>query len=189
MADTGKRTKSRTDELGEYVSKSGRKENGDWWNRFTGSTVKIPYPTMRLEEIRDLVIPAEPSAHLYLWTTNRFIENAYNIARHWGFVPSQLLTWCKPPMGLGFGGAFASTTEFVIFCRRGKIKPTRRQDSTWWNWSRPYENGHIAHSAKPEAFQDMVMETSPGPYLELFARRQRLGWHSWGNESLKHIQL
>jgi N6-adenosine-specific RNA methylase IME4 len=25
---------------------------------------------------------------------------------------------------------------------------------------------------------------SPGPYVELFARRDRLGWDTWGNESL-----
>ena len=38
------------------------------------------------------------------------------------------------------------------------------------------------HSAKPEAFYDMVESMSPGPYLDVFARRQRLGWDTWGNE-------
>jgi N6-adenosine-specific RNA methylase IME4 len=32
------------------------------------------------------------------------------------------------------------------------------------------------HSAKPEAFIDMVEQVSPGPYVELFSRRQRFGW-------------
>jgi N6-adenosine-specific RNA methylase IME4 len=30
---------------------------------------------------------------------------------------------------------------------------------------------------------------SPGPYLELFAREKRLGWHSWGNEVNSDVQL
>jgi N6-adenosine-specific RNA methylase IME4 len=30
----------------------------------------------------------------------------------------------------------------------------------------------------------MVEEVSPGPYLEMFARDNRLGWDSWGNECL-----
>jgi N6-adenosine-specific RNA methylase IME4 len=64
-----------------------------------------------------------------------------------------------------------------------------REDSTWWKWSRVYENGHIAHSAKPEAFLDMVERVSPAPRLELFARTQRLGWDSWGDEALNHITL
>jgi N6-adenosine-specific RNA methylase IME4 len=45
------------------------------------------------------------------------------------------------------------------------------------------------HSAKPEAFYDLVESVSPGPYLELFARRQRLGWDTWGNEALEHVDL
>ena len=36
---------------------------------------------------------------------------------------------------------------------------------------------------------DMVETTSPGPYLELFARRNRLGWDTWGNEALEMVQL
>jgi N6-adenosine-specific RNA methylase IME4 len=41
-----------------------------------------------------------------------------------------------------------------------------------------------ALSAKPEAFLDIVEQVSPGPYLEMFARRARFGWDYWGNESL-----
>ena len=45
------------------------------------------------------------------------------------------------------------------------------------------------HSAKPDAFYDLVESVSPGPYLELFARRQRLGWDTWGEEALEHISI
>ena len=93
------------------------------------------------------------------------------------------------PMGIGFGGAFTTTTEFVLFCRRGSLAHNQRQDSSWWRWSRPYENGHIAHSAKPETFLDLVEQVSPGPYLELFARRNRLGWDTWGDECFEHVEL
>ncbi len=126
---------------------------------------------------------AESDAHLYLWTTNARLQEAYEIVRAWHFRPSQLLVWCKPPRGLGMGGAFTNTTEFVIFARRGSLLPVARVDSTWWMWSRG------SHSAKPEAFLDLVEQVSPGPYLELFARRQRLGWDSWGNEALCHVHL
>jgi N6-adenosine-specific RNA methylase IME4 len=36
---------------------------------------------------------------------------------------------------------------------------------------------------------DMVERAVPGPYLELFARRQRLGWDTWGNEALEHVEV
>jgi hypothetical protein len=36
---------------------------------------------------------------------------------------------------------------------------------------------------------DLVEQTSPWPYLELFARRQRLGWDTWGDEALEHVEM
>lgn len=191
MPETGRRTSRSTTHSGEYVAKGGRVVNADWWNRKTGKTVKIPYPTMTVDEIAAMPVSgvADKHAHLYLWTVNRHMEDAYAIARAWGFKPSTVLVWCKTPMGIGFGGTFCNSAEFCLFCRRGTLKATRRIDSTWWHWSRPYVNGHIAHSAKPEAFQGMVEAVSPGPRLELFARRARPGWTVWGNEVEANVSV
>jgi hypothetical protein len=32
------------------------------------------------------------------------------LVRDWGFKPSQILTWCKPPQGIGPGGAFSKAS-------------------------------------------------------------------------------
>lgn len=143
-----------------------------------GPSKPLPYPTMTLAEIEAMPVAgvADKDAHLYLWTINKYIEQSYAIARAWGFKPSCLLTWAKAPHGIGIGGTYVQTTEHVLFARRGRARALRRVDSTWWTWPRG------RHSAKPEAFQDMVESVSPGPYLELFARRPRLGWTVWGNE-------
>lgn len=192
MPESGKRSGGK---LGPHLHRDHtgkpRKAEGTWWGTMQGKSVKIPYQTMTLEAIAALPVGefAESDAHLYLWTTNRFLEDAYGTARAWGFRPAQLLTWCKPPQGVGMGGAFTSTTEFCLFARRGTLKSLSRLDSSWWEWSRVYENGHIAHSAKPDAFLDLVEQVSPGPYLELFARRARLGWDYWGDESLQTVEL
>ena len=53
-----------------------------------------------------------------------------------------------------------------------------RCDTRWWRWPRG------VHSAKPEAFLDVVESVSPSPRLEMFARRARFGWDYWGDESL-----
>jgi N6-adenosine-specific RNA methylase IME4 len=191
MPATGRTTRGETDTRGVYTAKGGRKVDGTWWGRHRGGSVVLPYEAMDVEAIEGLPVGdlAEKDAHLYLWTTNRFLEEAYGVARVWGFRPAQVLVWAKPPMGVGFGGAFTTTTEFVLFCRRGKLPHAARQDSSWWSWSRPYENGHIAHSAKPEAFIDLVEQVSPGPYVELFARRARFGWDYWGAESLGTAEM
>ena len=155
------------------------------WNMESRKSRDLPYPTMSLEKICGLPVEslAADNAHLYLWTINRYVEAAYEVARAWGFTPSTLLTWIKQPMGGGLGGAFGISTEFVLFCRRGSLPAKTRVTGTWFPWKRPYdERGKPKHSAKPEELQTMVEQVSPGPYLELFARRKRHGWSSWGNE-------
>ena len=38
------------------------------------------------------------------------------------------------------------------------------------------------HSEKPEEAARRIERLYPGPYLELFARRERPGWTCWGDE-------
>ena len=38
------------------------------------------------------------------------------------------------------------------------------------------------HSHKPEEMYPIIERVSPGPYLELFARRPQPNWDAWGNE-------
>lgn len=66
----------------------------------------LEYPTMSIEEICAMKVPADDDAHLYIWTINKYIEQTYAVARAWGFVPSTMLYWLKQPIGLGLGGGF-----------------------------------------------------------------------------------
>ena len=138
----------------------------------------LPYPTMTIEEICQLPVTnaAADNAHLYIWTINKYIEDTYRVARAWGFQPSTMLYWLKEPKGIGLGGTYALCVEPILFCRRGTLAAKKRCDRNWWSWPRG------AHSVKPPGFQTLVEEHSPGPYLEMFARRKRDGWDVWGNE-------
>ena len=151
-----------------------------------GRRTAIGYPTMAVDEIAALPVSemAEDDAHLYLWTTNRYLWVAPGVASAWGFRVAQVLIWAKKPMGKGPGGAFAQNAEFIVFCRRGSLPHQEKQESVWFNWSRT-----ASHSAKPDAFLDLVEQVSPGPYLELFARRARFGWDYWGDQSLGTAEM
>lgn len=145
----------------------------------------VPYGTMEIEDIAALPVKdwAEAEAHLYLWTTNTHIEHAWRVARAWGFSYSTLIPWCKAPRGLVGGATFTICTEYVVFARRGSLRSLTRHDRNWFEWPR------TQHSAKPEAFLDLVEQTSPGPYLEMFSRRARLGWDTWGDQALHGTEL
>lgn len=142
--------------------------------------IPMPYPTMTVAEIKALPIAtlADENCDLYLWTTQKYLPVSFSVLEVWGFRYCQTLTWCKVPRGTGQGGLYCPTTEFLLLGRKGKMPIKRRVDTTWWNVKRP----HNSHSTKPEFFQDMIEVMSDGPRLELFARRKRQGWQSWGNE-------
>jgi N6-adenosine-specific RNA methylase IME4 len=169
---------------------TGRKGFADSYN---GANRKLPYPTMAFRDIcalpvRDL---AADNAHLYLWIINKYLLRAREVIDAWGFEYSTTLVWAKNAMGGGLGEPFGITTEYLIHAKRGTLKCTNRVTGTWFNWKRPYEDGHPHHSAKPPESYALVEHVSPGPYVELFSRadQPRLGWSYWGNESLGTAKL
>ena len=173
--------------IGKTRTQNGKVVEGKWNDprQDNAERYALQYPQMTVEEICALPVGvmADKDAHLYIWTINRYIEDTYRVARAWGFEPSTMLYWLKQPMGLGLGGAFVPCVEPILFCRRGKLPVKSRCDRNWWGWPRG------KHSAKPEEFQTVVESVSPGPYLELFARRKRHGWASWGNEIASDVEM
>lgn len=171
---------------------AGALRGREGWHDSTGASKPMPYPTMTLDAIRALPVGqcANPDAHLYLWTTNRFLPDVYDIAGAWGFKPSTLIVWAKKPMGGGLGGAYGLATEYLLFARRGRLATHGRIGRNWFEWKRPYnEQGKPRHSAKPPEVFELIESVSPGPYLEVFARDNRLGWDAWGDQVLDCADL
>lgn len=140
------------------------------------------YKTMSLEDIRSFsvfgeTIPdkAESDAHIYLWITNRSLPKGFGLLQNWGFRYVTLLTWCKPSFGMG--NYFRGQTEQILFGVRGSCPLLRHDIGTWFLADRGTN-----HSAKPDRIHEIIESCSPGPWLEIFARRQRPGWASWGIE-------
>lgn len=157
------------------------------WRMSPGvGTRHLDYSTMPIAEIAELPIRewAADDCALYLWTTNGFLPEALGLVRIWRFEYQMLWTWCKPT---GMGAHPRNATEHIVIATRGPVrqKLDRREPQTL-NWLCAPTEGH---SIKPDAFLDLIERISHGPYLELFARRQRLGWDTWGDEALEHITL
>jgi len=152
-----------------------------------GVARQLPYPSMTIDEIRALRVSdmAAPDAALWLWTTNRWLPHSFGVMAAWGFDYRQMLVWGKNnPMPVG--SVAPSAAEFLLFGRRGNPIIGRAFPSSVIVTPRP---GRRRHSTKPDCFMDYIGATSPGPYLELFARRNRLGWDTWGNECCEHVEM
>lgn len=174
----------------------GLRRSSSSWGRAAYGRKDLGYETMTLAAIEALPVDAlaEDDAHLFLWTPDRFLieGDAARIARAWGFKPGRVLLWWAKP-GIGLGKFPRPQHEAMLICRRGSLDWLRFDIGSVQEWPQPYgpAGKSIAKigSAKPEASLDLIESVSPGPYLELFARRNRLGWSTWGHEALNHIDI
>jgi len=145
------------------------------------------YPTMTLQEIKDLPVEAivKDTAHLYLWVPNALLADGLQVMDHWGFTYKTNLIWYKirkdgGPDRRGVGFYFRNVTEMILFGVRGKnartLQPGRSQENIISSQKRE-------HSRKPDEQYNIIESCSSGPFIELFARGPRKGWFVWGNQS------
>jgi N6-adenosine-specific RNA methylase IME4 len=151
----------------------------------------MPYPTMSIDDIAALPVAelAADDAHLFLWIPDCHLIEGHGamVARAWGFEPLRLLIWRK--RGYGLGRFPRPQHEALVVCRRGGLPFAVADEGSVQDWRFPYEGGVRVHSRKPDGALDLIERASPGPYLELFARRARFGWDYWGDQSLGTAEM
>ena len=156
------------------------------------------YPTMSLDDIKAMPVAAlanPKGCHLFLWVTGPQIPAGLEVMAAWGFRYSTLaFTWAKmkrsrnaAQFGLcvttaddfhtGLGLTTRKNAELVLLGRRGN--PRRNAKDVRELIVAPVRE----HSRKPDEFFDRVERYCDGPYLELFARKSRHNWTTWGNQA------
>jgi N6-adenosine-specific RNA methylase IME4 len=145
----------------------------------------LPYSSMSVESIcaLDVGALAESGAFLFLWATNRYLPDAFDVMTAWGFRYRQTMIWHKQDASPFPAAVAPIDAEYLLVGRRGGVK----RIGTWS--ASVIVAARAEHSRKPDVFLDMVEAVSPGPYLEMFSRRARLGWDVWGDESLGHVEI
>ena len=144
------------------------------------------YSTLTLDDICSLPVAdvAAKNAHLYLWVPNALLPDGLRVLNEWGFRYVSNIVWAKRrkdggPDGRGVGFYFRNVTEVLLFGVRGSMRtlaPARSQVNM-------IESRKREHSRKPDEQYNLIEQCSPGPFLEMFARRPREGWTVWGDES------
>jgi N6-adenosine-specific RNA methylase IME4 len=154
------------------------------------------YDTMSVAELTAMApviqaLTGKDCALLY-WTSGPHNAEALEIIKAWGFdYKSWVFVWvkAKPSSGvleledlsskdLHWGGGFNSrgNVEAVLLAKRGS--PRRLAADVHQVIIAPAGE----HSEKPDEAYARAERLYPGPYLELFARRPRAGWTTWGDE-------
>lgn len=156
------------------------------------------YDVMTTEEICALSLPPiADDAHLFLWRVASMQQDALDVARARGFVVKSELVWLKRTKNgkraFGMGRHVRMEHEICLICTRGRgagiLNHSQRSTFTTEidlddDGGGSFEAALAEHSRKPPEFYRIV-EGLFGPdvaRLELFAREQRPGWTTLGNE-------
>jgi site-specific DNA-methyltransferase (adenine-specific) len=154
--------------------------------------VSHKYDLMSCEDIMNLNIAslASENCALFLWATWPNILEAFKVIEAWGFTyRTEAWTWVKAKrsgFGFHFGMGYYSraNTEPCLLAVKGKM-PVVAHDIMGLIYHPVME-----HSKKPNDQYRKIEALYPDmKYLELFARRKREGWDSWGNEIKNDVEI
>lgn len=148
------------------------------------------YDSMTMEEICNMPVYdlGENNCAYYVWGTWPKVPQIVHAFEAWGLEHVTGFPWVKitrdweRPL-YRTGHWVAGCSEYVLIGRKGKVSPP----------SPPRFLGLLGpgleHSRKPESLHELIEGNSEigcngldGPYGELFARRDREGWTTFGNE-------
>lgn len=136
------------------------------------------YPTMPLEEIKALEVPACDDAVLFLWAVACLLPAALEVMGAWGFEYKTNVIWVKDKLGLG--SWLRHKHEHLLIGARGNYPPPETK-------LRPASvivARRRRHSEKPDCVYELLERAYPSASkLELFARHARPGWTPWGKEA------
>lgn len=145
------------------------------------SAASYHYATKPTHEIAALAVAelAAPNCVLFLWATFPLLPDGLEVLQAWGFEYKTAFVWNKERQT--YAHYHRAEAELLLLGIRGSMRPDQKNLP-----SQILLGKASAHSRKPDETYDLIRELYPkGKAVELFARRKRKGWQSWGKEAPK----
>ena len=144
----------------------------------TNREIENKYPTMSLDKIKNVNVPASDDALLFLWVTVPKMEEGLAVMKAWGFNYRTGLVWVKNTIGMGY--YVRQQHELLLIGVKGNgigVPLPENRPSSVINANRG------EHSKKPDVVYEIIEKMYPNhTRIEMFARNRRVGWDSWGND-------
>lgn len=168
-----------------YIDPPWRQKRGGKKSvRPNSSGKELEYSTLTMDEIKEHIRIAseltDDDSVLFLWTIEKYLFEAENIAKELGYKLHARMIWNKVT---GIPAAFTIRYghEYLLYMYKGKLIPVAED-----------ERGKIhsvftekvkRHSQKPEEAYRIIERLYPNlNKLEMYARNERQGWDCWGDE-------
>jgi len=139
--------------------------------------VEFDYTTMSIEEIKGFPLQkfmSKDGCHVYMWTTQKFLQYSFDVFNAWGVKYQCLMTWVK---NVGFTPfSWMYSTEHVLYGTVGSLPLLRKGLRLDFN-AKVRE-----HSRKPDEFYELVKRVSVEPRVDIFSREKRDGFEQYGYE-------
>lgn len=160
-------------------SKGGKKSV-----RENSSGKPLDYPTCSLDEIKEhLRLATESTTEnsiLFLWTIDKYLFEAQQIAESLGYKLHARMIWDKVT---GIPAAFTVRYghEYLLYMYKGKLTPVAKDERG--KIHTVFRERVTKHSKKPDIAYEIIERLYPDlKKLEMYARGTRDGWDSFGNE-------
>lgn len=160
-------------------SKGGKKSV-----RENSSGKPLDYPTCSLDEIKEhLRLATESTTEnsiLFLWTIDKYLFEAQQIAESLGYKLHARMIWDKVT---GIPAAFTVRYghEYLLYMYKGKLTPVTKDERG--KVHTVFRERVTKHSKKPDIAYEIIERLYPDlKKLEMYARETRDGWDSFGNE-------
>lgn len=144
----------------------------------------LDYPTLNMEDIKQHLILADKmtgnQAILFLWTIDKFLFTAQEMAESLGYKLHARMIWNKVT---GIPAAFTVRYghEYLLYMYKGNLLPV--DSSARGKIHTVFTEQAKKHSQKPEIAYQIIETLYPTTKkLEMYARKARDGWDCWGNE-------
>lgn len=160
-------------------SKGGKKSV-----RENSSGKPLDYPVCSLDEIKEHLSLATAAsgdnAILFLWTIDKYLFEAQEIAESLGYKLHARMIWDKVT---GIPAAFTVRYghEYLLYMYKGKLTPVAKEERG--KIHTVFREKVTKHSKKPEIAYEIIERLYPHlRKLEMYARNTRPGWDCFGNE-------
>ena len=128
----------------------------------------LHYPAMSLESIKKMAddgkVPAAEHCTLFMWVTNPFLQDAFEVLEAWGFEYKTNIVWVKRNLQRpGSGFYVRGRHELLFICTKGQHVPDQKGKAPIGSVVESEEGETLIveadieeHSRKPAKFHELI---------------------------------
>ena len=140
---------------------------------------KLDYETLSLKDIQEIIGDFNGKI-LFLWSIDKFLFEAQQIAENIGYKLHARFIWDKMN---GMAPAFTVRYSHEYLLWMYKTPMLKIAENMRGKLTTVFQERSKKHSQKPEIAYEIIETLYPNTTkIELFARNLRDGWNSWGDE-------